>query len=96
MIESMQQRRKVRVTVTLSEDVLRRLDERAAREPGASRSSVMESWLREVSYRHAQAKLEADIAAYYEALSDTERVEADDWSRISTASFLRREKRKSR
>src|SRR5262249_39720292 len=86
---------KVRVTVTVSADVLRRVDETAARVPGANRSRIIDDWLRLGAQRQAQAQLDLAIAAYYDQLTLEEREEDAAWSRASTASFFRREQRGS-
>jgi metal-responsive CopG/Arc/MetJ family transcriptional regulator len=88
----MQRAHKVRVTVTVSEDVLRKVDKAAAGTRGASRSSIIDDWLRLGAQRRAQADLDLAIAAYYDNLSASEQREDAEWARFSTASFFQRER----
>jgi metal-responsive CopG/Arc/MetJ family transcriptional regulator len=65
--------RKVKVSVTLSQDLLTKIDREATREKTATRSSVMENWLRHGARQQAERELEAQTIAYYEELSKEER-----------------------
>ena len=85
---------KARITVTVSRDLLERVDRWAARAPGQSRSSVVEGWLRAGCGLAAERDLESEISAYYDRLGTRERTESQEWARFSTASFFRRERRK--
>jgi metal-responsive CopG/Arc/MetJ family transcriptional regulator len=66
--------RKVKISISLDADLLGIVDRRAAEE-GATRSAVMELWLRQASHRSKLARLEEETARYYEALTDVEREE---------------------
>ena len=81
--------RKVKVSISLSEDLLREIDREAARGDGRTRSSVIERWLRQTKRRAAAASLAAETAAYYEALTDEQREDDREWSRFSSAAFER-------
>lgn len=57
--------------VQLSEDLLRRLDERAARE-GRSRSALIRDAIEEYLYDEAKAKIDREIIEGYERIPETE------------------------
>jgi metal-responsive CopG/Arc/MetJ family transcriptional regulator len=57
--------RKAKVSVTLDRDLLAGIDRRV--EPGATRSEVIEAWLRLAALAHARRELDAATVAYYEA-----------------------------
>ena len=78
---------KVKVSVTLSADLLKRIDREAKSRRSDSRSAVMERWLRTVVYRSAEEKLAAETTAYYQALTDEERAEDVEWAEFSARSF---------
>lgn len=80
--------RKAKVSVTLSREILERVDQQAKRERG-TRSSIMESWLAQAARRQAERDLEADTIAYYESLTAEERTEDDTLSRALTAAARR-------
>ena len=75
----------LKVTLTLPDDVLAAIDRYLAAHPGVTRSGVaadaLREWLRE--------QYEAEIAAYYQAMSDDERAEARTWSGIAAESAAR-------
>ena len=85
--------RRARVTVTLSPDVLSKVDRAARAKPGSSRSSVIEAWLRRAAESEAQNTLDQAIARYYDGLSAEEQAESKAWARFSTRSFMLREGR---
>jgi metal-responsive CopG/Arc/MetJ family transcriptional regulator len=85
--------RKARVTVTLSRDVLSKVDRAAHAKQGASRSSVIEAWLRTAAEHEARSLLDQAIVHYYDGLSSIERAENKEWARFSTQSFVVREGR---
>jgi metal-responsive CopG/Arc/MetJ family transcriptional regulator len=72
--------RKVKLSVSLSEELVQRIDREASRHPGQSRSAVIEAWLWRASRRAASAKLAAETVAYYRRLSDAEREEDLEWA----------------
>ena len=66
---------KVKVSVTVSADVLARVDRHAARRRGATRSQIIEEWLRRGARVQAQQDLESEIVAYYDGLTAEQRAE---------------------
>jgi metal-responsive CopG/Arc/MetJ family transcriptional regulator len=81
--------RKVKLSISLSEQLVDRIDREAARQPGQSRSGVIEAWLWRASRRAASARLAAETIAYYEKLSEAERREDQQWSDFSTDELAR-------
>jgi metal-responsive CopG/Arc/MetJ family transcriptional regulator len=72
---------KVKVSLTLSEDLLALID-RDARRTGSTRSGVVEDWLRSTASRAAEKAIDDATTAYYASLRGDAR--ADDEA-ISTA-----------
>jgi metal-responsive CopG/Arc/MetJ family transcriptional regulator len=81
--------RKLKVSVSLSEELVERIDREAARQPGQSRSGVIEAWLWRASRRAASAQLAAETIAYYEKLSEAERTEDEQWASFGTEELSR-------
>lgn len=75
----------VKVTLTLPDDLVAAVDRYVAACPGATRSRVyadaIRSWLRE--------QQEAEIASYYETMSEDERAEHAAWASLAAASANR-------
>ena len=88
MMKRMKKNPRVRVTVTLPRDLVERLD-RAAKGARASRSRVMEDWLRSGAHAELARKLEAETIAYYESMTADERAE----EAAMAAAFARAAKR---
>lgn len=84
---------RARVTITLSREILEKVDRAVRNDPRASRSSVVEQWLAAAARREAELGLDRAIADYYDGMSSAERVEAASWARASTRSFIVREQR---
>jgi hypothetical protein len=82
---------RARVTITLSREILDRVDRAVRRTPRASRSSVVEEWLAGAARREAERELDRAIADYYDGMSASERAEDASWARLSTRSFMVRE-----
>jgi MoxR-like ATPase len=74
--------RKVKISVSLDAEVLDALDRAAANE-GATRSAVMERWLRQVSRRSSAARLEEETATYYDRLTAADRDDDAAWAASS-------------
>ncbi len=68
--------RKVKLSVSLSPDVVERIDRRA-KAAHSSRSAVVEDWLNEASCRASERQLAAEVEAYYSSRSSSERSEDD-------------------
>ena len=72
--------RKIKVSVTLADDLLARIDRKAHRQ-GSTRSALIEQWLR-LSVRHeAKRELEEATRAYYDSLTPSESAEEASLSR---------------
>lgn len=71
--------RKVKISVSIDADLLGVVD-RLAQQEGSTRSAVMERWLKQVSRRAQQLRLEEETAAYYDALAAPEREEDASWA----------------
>jgi metal-responsive CopG/Arc/MetJ family transcriptional regulator len=74
-----------KVTLTLPDDLLEVVDHFVASHAGATRSGVcaeaLRDWLR--------ATQEAEIAQYYNSLTEVERDEAGDWAAVAARSAER-------
>lgn len=81
--------RKVKLSVSLSADLLERIDHAAARLPGSTRSSVIEAWLRSAARAAAEASLASEVIAYYEARTPAERAEDEGMARGLSAAARR-------
>jgi hypothetical protein len=84
---------RARVTITLSREILDKVDRTVRKTPRASRSSIVEEWLAGAARREAELELDRAIADYYDGMSSRERDEAAEWARLSTRSFMVREQR---
>lgn len=80
--------RKVKVSISVDADVLAAVDRLAANE-GTTRSAFMERWLRQLSHRAKVARLEEETAAYYDALTETEREDDATWAVASSKAARR-------
>ena len=74
--------RKAKVSVTLDRDLLALIDRRV--EPGATRSEVIEAWLRLAALAHARRELDAATIAYYEGRTAEQQAEDDRLAAFST------------
>jgi metal-responsive CopG/Arc/MetJ family transcriptional regulator len=77
---------KAKVTVTLSLDLVRRLDELLEAPEAASRSQLIEEALRRWLHDQAKEELERQTEEYYHSLSAAERKEDHQWSKVATHS----------
>jgi metal-responsive CopG/Arc/MetJ family transcriptional regulator len=77
---------KAKVTVTLSLDLVRRLDELLDAPEAASRSQLIEEALRRWLYDQAKEELERQTEEYYHSLSAAERKEDHQWSKVAAHS----------
>ena len=80
--------RKAKLTVTISGDVVNKIDE-IAKEKGTPRSQVMEEMLRDWLLKSKKKEIEKDIEAYYLSLTEKEKKEDREWARIATESTKR-------
>lgn len=65
---------RVKISVSLSSDLVARID-RAARAEARSRSRILEAWLQAAAQEVAARELEAATIAYYESMTPEERRE---------------------
>ena len=84
--------RKVKLSISLSSDVLAEVD-REAKIRAEPRSVVIESWLRSAARRNAEASLASEVIAYYDALTADERREDARLAKSLTAAARRVEYR---
>jgi predicted transcriptional regulator len=74
--------KKVKVCISLSPDVVERIDERA-KAASASRSAIVEELLREGELRMREHELVSGVEAYYAGRSPAERSEDDALGRTA-------------
>ena len=67
---------RIRITVTLPRDLVQRIERQASRQR-ASRSRIVEAWLRSGARSHGSSSLDAEIERYYVAASQQDRSEDD-------------------
>lgn len=80
--------RKAKLTVTISGDVVNKIDE-IAKEKGTPRSQVMEEMLRDGLLKSKKRAIEKDIEAYYLSLTEKEKKEDKEWNKIAVESAKR-------
>ena len=80
--------RKAKLTVTISSDVVNEIDE-IAKGKGAARSQVMEEALRDWLLQAKKKAIEKDIEAYYLSLTEKEKKEDREWTKIAAESAKR-------
>jgi metal-responsive CopG/Arc/MetJ family transcriptional regulator len=80
--------RKTKLTVTISGDVVNEIDE-IAKEKGTPRSQIMEEMLRDSLLKTKKRAIEKDIEAYYLSLSEKEKKEDREWTKIAEESAKR-------
>lgn len=75
---------RTKLSITLAPDVVRAVDRAAKAQPGASRSSIIETWLRRAARISEEERMRVETVAYYESRSEQERREDDAWARASS------------
>ncbi len=80
--------RKAKLTVTISGDVVNKIDE-IAKEKGTPRSQVMEDMLRDSLLKSKKRAIEKDIETYYLSLTEKEKKEDREWTKIAAESAKR-------
>ncbi len=80
--------RKAKLTVTISGDVVNKIDE-IAKEKGTPRSQVMEDMLRDSLLKSKKRAIEKDIEAYYLSLTEKEKKEDREWAKTAAESAKR-------
>lgn len=77
--------RKAKVSITLGRDLLAAIDRRAVK--GATRSEVIEEWLRLAALAQARRDLDAATVAYYENRTAEQQAEDEGVASFSARSF---------
>lgn len=85
-IEGMTTARKLKISISLDAELLEVVDRRAESEH-TTRSAIMEQWLRRASRQAELQRLEEETAAYYDALTPSEKREDAAWTAAATRSF---------
>ena len=80
--------RKAKLTVTISGDIASEID-KIARKKKTPRSQVMEEMLRDSLLKVKKRAIERDIEAYYLSLTEKEKKEDREWSKIAAESAKR-------
>lgn len=80
--------RKAKLTVTISGDVVNKIDE-IAKEKRIPRSQVMEDLLRDSLLKAKKRAIEKDIESYYLSLTEKEKKEDRKWTKIAAESAKR-------
>jgi metal-responsive CopG/Arc/MetJ family transcriptional regulator len=80
--------RKAKLTVTISGDVVNEIDE-IAKEKGIPRSQAIEEMLRDWLLKSKKREIEKDIEAYYLSLTEKEKKEDREWTKIAAESVKR-------
>ena len=75
---------KAKLSITLAPDLVRQLDRAVRARRGATRSSVIEEWLRRAARMAVAERLRSETIAYYESLSSHERAEEEAMARASS------------
>jgi metal-responsive CopG/Arc/MetJ family transcriptional regulator len=74
--------KKIKVSITLSDEILRTIDHIVSKEEGATRSQVIDAWLSIAAKLYAQKRLDAETAAYYQKYNTRSREEDRAWARL--------------
>ncbi|MGQ9695185.1 MAG: DUF6364 family protein [Thermodesulfobacteriota bacterium] len=80
--------RKTKLTVTISGDIVNEIDE-IAKEKGTPRSQIMEEMLRDSLLKAKKRAIEKDVEAYYLSLTEKEKKEDREWTKIAEESAKR-------
>jgi len=80
---------KTKITITLSPDVVRRIDAFLAEPVARSRSQLVEEALREWLERQTQSEIERQTEAYYRSLSPDDQEEDQQWSAFASEAAKR-------
>ena len=81
--------KKIRVTLSLDSHLVTAIDAWIQQTDAKSRSTLVESVLREWYQTQQHRKLEQDTEAYYLALSDKEQKENRQWTQLTTEQMAR-------
>lgn len=76
---------KVKLSVTVSRDLVAAIDREVLQlGAGASRSSILEAWLRAASHGRAHDSLAERTAAYYRTRTPRQHADDDAWADVAT------------
>ena len=81
--------KKVKVSVTISGDLLSQIDAYAARTGTGNRSNVVELWLRRAAREQSALQLEKDTIDYYDRLREGDVADDRAWAEASSDEFAR-------
>jgi hypothetical protein len=79
--------RKIRLTVSLGEDTVRFLTQRKVEVKAASMSACVESLVATCRRQSEAEKLNTQMLAYYDGISDQERAENTAWGQMAEHEF---------
>ena len=77
---------KVKVTASLDAELVKSIDKYLNKVQMGSRSKLIEDALRKWHHDQKRREIEIEIEEYYLSLSDEEREEDQDWSRVAAQS----------
>ena len=80
---------KIKVSLTLSSDLVEKVDRMVTSGRGPSRSEVIDEWLRAAALREAESTLASEMIAYYETRSAAERREDERMARAMSRASRR-------
>ena len=80
---------RAKVSITLSEELLARIDREASGRPGGNRSAVIEEWARRGARMRGADLLREETIAYYDSLGPEDRAENESMARASGAAARR-------
>lgn len=76
---------KVKLSVTVSRDLVDAIDREVLQlGAGASRSSILEAWLRAASHKRAHDSLAERTLAYYRTRTPLQHADDDAWADVAT------------
>ena len=89
MLTTLARPHKSKITVTLSNDVVRQIDKLLDSPEATSRSRLVEEAVRQWLHDQSQKELERQTEEYYLSLSERERNEDRQWAKIAARSAKR-------
>ena len=89
-----QTRGKARKTFSLSADVVGFLEEKRETQKAASLTAALETLVRDEMRRMELERLNAETAAYYDALTEDERKADSDWGTFAESELWKADERK--
>jgi metal-responsive CopG/Arc/MetJ family transcriptional regulator len=74
---------RAKVSITISEELLQRIDREASRRSGGSRSAVIEEWIRRGARLRGADLLREETIAYYDSMAPEDHAEDAAMARAS-------------